>query len=188
TEQERAGGCGQPDRTGTGDVDGGTDAHPGAHATVEPGGEDVGEHRQVQHLLQRLVLVRELQRVEVRVRHQHVLGLSADPAAHVHVPVGAAVTVRVDVQADSGLALLAVLAAPTGDVERHGDDVTDLERLHVRSELDHLAGDLVAEDEVHWCGGAATDHVLVGPADVGGDRLQDHPVRHLPPDVGRVDA
>ncbi len=88
TEQLRRGRGGQPDRSRAGDVDGGTGAHSGGDAAVEPGGEDVRQHGQIEDLLQRLVLVRELQEVPVRVRHQHVLGLTADPAAHVDAAVG----------------------------------------------------------------------------------------------------
>jgi hypothetical protein len=134
------------------------------------------------------VLVREHQQVPVGVRHQHVLGLAADPAAHVDVAVGGARTVRVHVQADAGLALLAVLAAPAGDVERHRAQVADLDELDAGTDLDHLAGDLVAEHQALRGGGAAADHVLVGAADVGGDDLQDGAVRDLAADVGRVDA
>ena len=153
-EQLRAGRGGEPHGPGPGDVDRGADAHAGRDGAVEAGGEDVGEHRQVQDLLQRLVAVGELQQVPVRVRHQHVLGLAADPAAHVDVAVGAAGAVGVDVQADAGLALLAVAAAAAGDVEGHGDDVADLDEFDVGPDLDDLAGDLVPEHQVRrarWC-------------------------------------
>src|SRR5699024_6695836 len=63
TEQKRRGGCGDSDGTRTGDVDRRTHTDAGADSTMEPGGEDVGEHRKVEDLLQRLILVRELQDV-----------------------------------------------------------------------------------------------------------------------------
>jgi hypothetical protein len=63
TEQLRRGRGGQPDRSRAGDVDCGTGAHSGGDAAVEPGGEDVRQHGKIEDLLQRLVLVRELQEV-----------------------------------------------------------------------------------------------------------------------------
>ena len=118
-EQLGAGRRGQPDRTGAGNVDGGPDADACGDGPVETGREDVREHGQVHDLLQRLVPVGEPQQVPVRVGDQDVLRLPADPSAHVDVAVGGPGTVGVHVQADPGLALLAVPAAPAGDVERH---------------------------------------------------------------------
>src|SRR5262249_19557009 len=94
----------------------------------------------------------------------------------------------VDVEADAGLALFAVAAPPARDVERYRTDVAHLDELHVRSGLDDLAGDLVAEHESLRRGGAPADHVLVAAADVGGDVLEDRAVCRLPADVGLVDA
>ncbi len=176
-----------PTGSGAGDVDRRAHAHARGDGAVEAGREDVGEHRQVEDLLERLIAVRELQQVPVGVRHQDVLGLTADPAAHVDVAVGAAGSVGIDVQADAGLALLAVAAAAARDVEGHRDDVADLDELDVGADLDDLAGDLVAEDQAGGGGRAAAHHVLVGAADVRRDRAQDRPVRDLPADVGGVD-
>ena len=162
------------------------DPDSGGDGAVEAGREDVGEHREVEDLLQRLVAVGELQQVPVRVRHEHVLGLSAHPAAHVDVAVRAAGPVGVHVQADARLALLAVAAAAARDVERHRDDVADLDELDVRADLDDLAGDLVTEHESLGCGGAAAHHVLVGPADVRRHGPKDHPVGDLPTDIRRI--
>src|SRR5690606_26151082 len=187
-EQLRGGGRGQPDRAGPGDVDGGSDPDARAHAAVETGREDVGEHGQVEDLRHRPVPVGELQRVEVGVGHQHVAGLPADPAAHVDVAVGRAGPVRVDVETDAGGPLLAVAAPPAGDVERHRHQVPDVQELHVRALLHHLPGDLVPQHQAGRCGGAAAHHVLVAAADVGGDHFEDHAVVHLPADVGRVDS
>ena len=77
-------------------------------------------------------------------------------------------------------------AAPAGDVERHRAQVTDLDELHARADLDHLAGDLVPEHQALRRRRAAADHVLVAAADVGRDALQDRRVRQLATDVGRV--
>src|SRR6185437_12264214 len=92
--------------------------------------EDVRQHGQIADLGHRLVLVGELQRVEVRVGDHDVLGLTAYPTAHVHVAVRGPGAVRVDVQADPRLALLAVPAAAARDVERHADEVADLDEPH----------------------------------------------------------
>src|SRR5690606_38959671 len=64
----------------------------------------------------------------------------------------------------------------------------DVDELHVRPDLDHLAGDLVPENETLRHGRATADHVLVGSADVRGDGPDDGAVRKLPSHVGRVDA
>ena len=136
---------GQPDRTRAGDVHRGPGGDAGGVGAVVAGREDVGEHGQVEDLLQRLVAVGELQQVEVGERHHDVLRLAADPAAHVDVAVGRAGAGRVDVEADAGLALVAHPAAAAGDVEGHRADVALLDEQHVVADLDHLAGDLVAE-------------------------------------------
>lgn len=102
-------------------------AHPRSDAAVIPGGEDVGEHGQIQDLLQRLVTVRETQRGQVRIGHHHVLGLTTRPTTHVNLTVGPTLTLGVDVEADPGVALVAVAAPSTGDVERHsGSSLVDL--------------------------------------------------------------
>src|SRR6202012_3191728 len=177
----------QPNWLGPGHVHRGTRLDPGRHRAVEAGREDVRQHGQVLDLGQGLVLVGELEQVPVGVGHHHVLGLAADPAAHVHVAVGRARPVRVDVEADAGLAFLAVLAPPAGDVERHAGQGADLDELDVPPGLDDLAEDLVPEDQPGRRGGAAADHVLVTAADVGRDDLEDHAVLALAADVGRVD-
>jgi hypothetical protein len=154
---------------------------------VESGREDVGQHREVEDLLERLVAIRELQEVPVRVGHEDILGLTADPSAHIDVTVGAAGPVGVHVQADAGLALLAVAAATARDVEGHRYEVADFDELDVGAGLDDLAGNLVSEHESLGRGGAPANHVLVGSADVRRHRAQDHPMRDLPADVGGVD-
>jgi len=59
------------------------------------------------------------------------------------------------VLADAGVALLAVAAAAAGDVEGHRAEVALLDELDARTDLDDLAGDLVAEDEALGRGRAA---------------------------------
>jgi hypothetical protein len=188
TEQLRTGRCREADRTGTGDVDGRAGLDARRHGAVEAGREDVGQHRQVEDLLHRLVAVRELQQVPVGVRDRDVVRLPADPAAHVDVAVRSAGTRGVDVEADPGLALLAVPAAAARDVEGHRAQVPDLDELDVGADLGHLAEDLVPEHEVLRRGRATADHVLVAAADVGRDDLEDDAVVELAADVRRVDA
>src|SRR5699024_669528 len=123
------------------DVYRGTAGHPGTHRPVESRREDVGQHREVEDLLHGLVAVGEPQHVPVGVGDQDILGLPTDPPAHVDIAVGGARAVRVHVQADARLPLLAIAAASARDVEGHGDDVPDLHELDVAADLDDLAGD-----------------------------------------------
>ena len=188
SEQMRRGGRGDSDGTCTGDVDRRTHTDPGADRTVEPGGEDVREHREVEDLLHRLVLVRELQEVPIGVGHEHILGLTADPTAHIDIPVGRARTIGIDVEADAGLAFPAVPAATAGDVERHRDEVADLDELDIATDFDDLTGDLVTEDEALRGSRTAPDHVLVGAADVRCHCLEDDAVIDLAADIGGIDS
>ncbi len=187
-EQMRRGGRGDSDGTRTGDVDRRTHTDAGADGTMEAGGEDVGEHREVEDLLHRLVFVRELQDVPIGIGHEHVLGLSADPAAHVDIAVCRSRAVRIDVEADTGLALLAVAAATARDVERHRHEVAYTHELDVPSDLDDLTGDLVTEDETFRGSRTAPDHVLVGAADVRRHCLEDDAVIDLAADIGGIDS
>ena len=82
---------------------------------------------------------------------------------------------------------LAHAAAAAGDVERHRAEVTDLDELHSRTDLDHLAGDLVSEDQPLGRRRAAAHHVLIRAADVRRDTFQDRGVRQFAPDVRGVD-
>jgi hypothetical protein len=111
---------------------------------VVAGREDVRQHGQVEDLLHRPLPIRELQAVEVGERDHHVLRLPAFPAAHVDVAVRRSGPARVDVETDPGLAFLAVAAPAAGDVERHRDEVADVEELDVLALLDDLPGDLVS--------------------------------------------
>ncbi len=167
-------------------VEPGRDA--GGVGAVIAGREDVRQHRQVEDLLHRLVLVGERQQVPVGVRNQHVLGLAADPSAHVDVAVRRAGAVGVDVQAHAGVAGLAHAAAAAGDVERHRAEVALLDELHAGPGLDHLAGDLVPQDQALGRRRAAAHHVLIRATDVRRDALEDRRVRQLAPHVGRVHA
>src|SRR5215217_3568103 len=177
TQKLRRVGRGQSDRARARHIDRRARRHARADAAVVAGREDVAEHGEVQDLLHRLVLIREGQEVEVRKGDHHVIGLTTGPATHVHVPVGRAGPLRVDVKADAGLALHTCLAAPAGDVERDGAEVALLYKLDVVADLDHLAGNLVPQCLPLWRRRPAPDHVLIGTADVGRDDPQDHAVR-----------
>src|SRR5262249_14869471 len=71
------------------------------------------------------------------------------------------------------LALLAVAATATGDVERNGNQVADFDELDVTARLDHLSRNFMAEDQTCRSGGTAADHVLVAAADISRDDLHD---------------
>src|SRR5205807_448666 len=66
-EEVARGGAGQPHRAGAGDVHRGSGGDARADRTVVAGRKDVREHGEVADLLQRLVLVREFEQVEVGV-------------------------------------------------------------------------------------------------------------------------
>jgi hypothetical protein len=140
------------------------------------------------NLFQGLVAIREPEQVPVSIGDQHVFGLAAHPAAHIHITIGAARAVRVDVQADARLALLAVPATAAGDVERYRDNVSHLDELHVRTDLHHFAGDFMAKDEVLRGRGPAPHHVLVRAADIGGHRAQDRAVGYFSAHICGIDA
>ncbi|MCY1289822.1 hypothetical protein D9M70_389320 [compost metagenome] len=178
-QQTGGSGGGQAYGTGTSDVDSAARADTGGDRAVVAGGQDVGEAGQVTDLLHGLVALGEFEQVEVGVGHQHVFGLAAGPVAHVDVAIGAAGTRGVDGQAHAGVLFLAGTATAAGHVEGYGNQVADLQVLHVTALLDHLAGDLVAEHQADLGGGTAAHHVLVRAADVGGDDFQDDPVLDL---------
>ena len=64
--------------------------HAGGYGAVIAGRENVREQRQVLDLRHRLGFVGELQQVEIGVGNHHVLGLPANPSAHVHIAVSGA--------------------------------------------------------------------------------------------------
>ena len=173
----------QADRSGSRHVDGRAGRHAGGRRAVVAGGEDVRQHREVPDLLEGLIAVGKLEQVEVRERDHHVLGLPADPAAHVDVAVCRARPRRIDVEADTRLAFVAHPAPPAGDVERHRADVARFHEQDVVADFDDLTGDLMAEGLADRRGRPAPDHVLIAAADVRGDDLQDRGVRRLRPDA-----
>ena len=120
------------------------------------------------------VLVRELEQVEIGIGDHDVAGLAADPAAHVHITIGAAGATGIDRQAHAGIRLPAAAASSTGDVERHRDQIAQRDHLDIRTLLDHLARDLVPEHHACRSSCAAAHHVLIGSADIGRNDLQDH--------------
>ena len=184
----RADGGSKAHGPGTCDVNRGSDAHAGGDGAVEAGGEDVREHGQVHDLFQCLIAVRETQQVPVGVGNQHVLGLSAYPAAHVHVAVGAAGAVRVDVEANAGLLLLTVPAAAAGDVEGDRDDVAYLDELDVGPTS--TTSPVISWPRTRSFGAVVRPRTMCWsePQMLVVTVRRIAPWRHLPADVGRVDA
>src|SRR5439155_9140854 len=90
-----------------------------------------------------LSLVRKLQQVPVRVGHHDILSLAPYPATHIDVAVGGTGPGGVDIEADTGIACLAHPASSTGDVERHGDQVTHLDELNIATEFNDFTGEHV---------------------------------------------
>src|SRR6185295_7268435 len=102
-------------------------------------------------------------------------------SAHIHIAVSRARTGRIHGQADAGLAFAAIAAAPAGDVERNGNQVTDVQHFDVATLFDDLARDLMTEDQTLRGGCAAADHVLIRSADVGGHYFQNDAMRSVFP-------
>ena len=130
-EQLRRGGRGEADRAGAGDVDGRAGGRPrpcssrgsrsGRCPTAWPGrGSSPSPGRG-----------RGTSGSSSRRTGPGRSSPDRRPSAHVDVAVRRAGPVGVHVQADAGLALLAVATAAAGDVERHADHVADLEELDV---------------------------------------------------------
>ena len=133
--------------------------------------QNVGEQREVSDLLERFVLVGELQQLEVRPGHHHVFGLTALPAAKVETIRPAVTKLLVRTEADIGVALLAICAGAARHVERHRADVAFLDILDSRPDLDNLTGVLVAHQHARRSCKAPVVNVQVAAADVGSDDL-----------------
>jgi hypothetical protein len=94
--------------------------------------QNIGKAGQITDLFHRLRLVGKLQQVEIGAGHHHVVGLPADPSAHIDISIGASGAVGVDVKADAGVAFTTGPAAAACDVERDRYEVANLEILDVR--------------------------------------------------------
>src|SRR5258705_10639178 len=125
-------------------------------------------------LFHRLRLARKLRQVEVGIGPHHVVGLPADPAAHIDISIGASGAVGVDVKADAGVAFSTGPTAAACNVEGDRHEITDLEILNVTPFLDYFAGDLVSEYHAGRRRRAAADHVLVRAANVRRYHLEDN--------------
>ena len=144
SQQLASRGAGKTHRTGSGNIDGRAWADARGDRAVISGRENIGKQGQIQDLRHRLILIRELQQVEIRVRHHDVLGLAADPSAHIDVAVGRARPSWIHGQADAGLPLPAIPAASAGDVERYRHQVADTQHLDVIAFFDDLSRDFVS--------------------------------------------
>jgi len=156
----------EADRPCAGDVDRRSDADLGGDGSVESRRQNIGKAGQITDLFYRLRLVRKLQQVEIGVGHHHVVGLPADPSAHIDISIGASGAVGVDVKADAGVTLSTGPTAAACDVERDRHQIADLEILDVMAFLDDFARDFVSEHHTGRRRRAAPDHVLVGAADI----------------------
>ena len=157
-------------------------AHLGAHVA---GRKDV---REEEHLLVRHA-GGHLERTNVGERHARILGLPPGEAAE-HVGIAEDTRGRVPHQLLGnprvGVRVLAEReqvrpaggALAAGDGERHHDAVPDLELLHSRAGLHHLAHELVAHDvALLHRGNEAVEEMKIGSADCGGRDLDDRVLR-----------
>jgi hypothetical protein len=118
----------------------------------------------------------ELDEIEVGIRNHDEFRLTADPAAHIDVAVSSARPSRIYGETDPRLAFAAIATAAAGDVERHGADVTDIQKLNVTTLLDNLAGDFMTQHQTGRRRSASADHVLIRSANVRRNDLQDYGV------------
>jgi hypothetical protein len=167
-------GAGQAHGSSASHVDGSARADASRDCAVVPRGENIRKQRQVADFRHSLGRVGEPEEVEIGVGDHHIFGLAADPAAHIHIAVGSAGPGRVHIQADASLALFAVAAAAAGNVEGHRHDIAHADKLHIPPGLDHLAGDLVAQNQPLRRRRSSPHHVLIRATDVCGDYLQNH--------------
>jgi hypothetical protein len=70
------------------------------------------------------------------------------------------------------MGLATIAAAPACHIEWDRYEITDLVIFDVTADLDDLAGDLMPQDHAHRGCSAASNHVLVGSADVRRDDLE----------------
>ena len=179
-EELRAGGGAATDRSGARNVDGGARSNPRLDTAVIPGGQNIGEQGEIPDLFDRLVLIGELQKLEVRPRHKHVFGLAALPSAKIEA-VGAAISeLFIGVEAHIRVAFLAVPACSARHVERHRAGIADLDALNMGAHLDNLTGILVAHLHSLRRLEAAVIDMQVAAADVCRDKLENDSVLDLP--------
>lgn len=153
--------------------------------------KDVGQEQDL--LVGKSVL--DLDRPRIGVRHAQVLGLAAGIASEemgIAVQTGGRMApqrlglgaVRIGALAAGEPAPLAEEALAAGDGEGHDDAIADLQLPVLRSDLDHFAHGLVADDvtALH-AGNDAVEDVQVGAADRAGGDLDDGVARMLDPGV-----
>ena len=74
---------------------------------------------------------------------------------------------RIYIQANAGFLLSTVSTTPAGDIERDRNQVADFQKLYVVAFLNHLSGDLMAENQTGGSGCASAHHMLIASADIG---------------------
>ena len=143
-EEEGGGGRADTDWSGPGDVHGTADGHLGLYGGVEARGKDITEHSKVEDVLLGFFL-RQLQRLEVCIRDEHVLRLPAFPTSHIRKTERATRLFVIGTKADGGFACFAVVAGAARDIEGYGDPVAHFEVAHGGAQLHHLTRHLVTE-------------------------------------------
>jgi hypothetical protein len=106
--------------------------------------------------------------------------LAADPAAHIDVPVSGTGPGWIHIQADSCPAFFTVPAASARNIERYGNEVTLFYELDITAGFNHLAGNLVAQNQAGGRSGTAPDHMLIAAANIGRDNLKNYAVFAFP--------
>src|SRR5712671_233608 len=173
--------AGKTNRSGACNVHNGTGSDAGFHRAVEARRENVRQQRKILDLRHGFVLVGEFHQIEIRVRYQNIFGLTANPSAHIDVTISGAGTRRIYGQTNSGLAFTAIAATAAGDVEGDRTQVADIQHFDIDTLFNNFSRDLVSENQSLWGRGAASNHVLIGPADVGRHNFQYDAVRGVFP-------
>ncbi len=148
------------------------------------GREDIGEHHIVVFLLRSIL--RQLQAVEIGVRHAEVFRLAALQLSHAGVAVAGTGGAWIQSQASRGQAALAILAEAARRIERDADVVADLETRDRGAAFGDLPQVLVADDLALFEIRSPFIHVKVGPADVRGGDSHNDVVRVLDGRVGHL--
>src|SRR3977135_1649374 len=178
-EQARSGGRGKAHRPRPGDIHRRSGLNACIDRSVETGRQNVGQHRQIENLGLGLLFVGEAEQVEIGVGDHDVFRLAAHPTPEIDIAVGAAGPLVIDVEAHIRAPLPTRPAATASYVERHRNKISYVQVLYVRPALDDFACDLVSQHHTGRCAGPTAYHMLVGPADVSGEYLQDHTMRYL---------
>src|SRR5437773_10734795 len=131
---------------------------------MKTGGHDIGKQRQIADLFHSASFFRQPQQVEISVRDHDVLGLPADPSAHIDVAVSRARPSRIYVQTNAGFSIFAIPAAAARDVEWNRDEVADLAVFHVASTFSDFACTLLPQAQAFRRASAVANQALIAAA------------------------